>query len=933
MALQHFFSRVPARMSMFRKCDSFDTFAKSKELTKEYINGNLTKICEYKPTEEELDFILQDKLPPVYCACFGRDGEDLIQSKFSFVSSDYTGERPSWLCHSLILNKNESNLLYGRPDSVMLNREAFRLSLGDFNLTDKTARYINDCPTPEYPAAEIGSLTAWAEGYDELVMKKIIFAVMNAAASNQKNVYISLAKPLDTLSEEALDFINRLMLIFPGAVRRKISFITEYNDSIQTKNYKIRFIPGHLTDLCGNRGYVVDTGRKISYGVYEDDLTAVKDELDFLYSLFSDGKTRISFLAFYDEAASSRRESLSFSLKIFLDLIYLFRRICGKYGENEIVPDDNAVLRMITTYEKYRTYLKTEDRRSILSVLDRYSESRLAIPQTIFTRIGKIYVSEPEQCKKVIMTVVLDLLHTNIMRDKLFAFIDSTYESESAASRDIICEDLSRVFYGGFLQSDILDFYGKHFGNESEAVKEIILEKLLMTIRTETIQRKILDFIDKYQASVPPHLKQMIYHTFYEMLPENDMLSKRIIPVMGRCMAADDEETKQRVFESLLSLIYADEEKGGGALLEICLSGVRNNLPLGNMLVKRAFGEWNGDARFETVLNSFLGGSLISVGNALKLLWDLVPVIPDGAYKRLYEKASALIVSVSQKNDLFDFLDFDKKVRDALRESGSQNGGRFYGELYSSVIIPLVGTKLSDAFNTNRNKIGLQAILDLAQSEEKLKELPGTEVIKAVIMVVDLVNKGRHEAALGTLMNIPLYMESGKLVSETLKTEFTGIEDASNNTGDIYRDAVMGAMYSYLENGKILLGGIFGKCLERKRAFDLYNKPVKTKSSAKDIQDEDSRTAMTVFAGIVRLCVAVGVMDCAKEVKDQLFANPDSELDKLAKRILAGATKKSKDLYFEIYNYARHGSLRIARKLESAVMNTDDCPRAFKKLF
>lgn len=932
MALQHFYSRVPARMAMWTKCDSFDTFAKSGEITKEYIRANLAKICEFKPTDDELELIMADKLPPVFTSCFGKSDE-LIQSKFSFVSSDYTGERPGWMCHSLVLSKEESDSLFSTPDSVLLNKDAFGVTLADFNLSDKSVRANPDYPAAAYPAAEVKSLSEWAEGIDGAILKKVIFAIINAAASNQKNVYISLSKPYAELSENALEFINHLILIFPGTVKRKISFTTSYNDNIPTKLYKVRFIPGNLTDICSNRGYVVDTGRKISYGIYEDDLIEIKDELDFLYSLFFDRETRLAFLSFYDEAVSAKGDTNNFNLKVFLDLIYLFRHISGKFEEKEIVPDDNAVLKMITTYEKYRNQLKTPHRQTILSVLYRYSELRVAIPAGVFTRIGKIYPTEPSECKKTIMTVILDLLHTNIMREKLFAFISSTYESETAESRDIICEDLSRVFYGGFLQSDILDFYTKYFAGESEETKEIILEKLLMTIRTPAVQKKILNFIEKHQSGMSPKLKQMVYHTFYEMLPENDMLSKRIVPVMAKCMTADDFPTRQKVFETVLNLINTDREKGTGELLSICLIGVRNNLPLGNMIVKTAFEEWIDTDRFDIVLTNLLGNTLVSVGNGFKVIFGVLENIPEKAYTLLFERAKSVIDSVSPKNDLFDFMDFDKKSREALNDCITLNGRDFYDEFYNSVIIPVMGAKLTDAFNTNRNKIGLAGVLEFAERSEKLKNHAGTTTIKAVVRVIELVKAGNAEEALGVLTGIPLYMESGKLVMETLKTEFASIEDTSVRTGDVYNEAVIGAMYSYLENGKIILSPIFGKCLEKRRAYSLYNRCVKAKSSVKDIQDEDSQNAMTVLAVIVRLCVAVSVMNCSAEVKESLYINPDSELDRLAKKVLSTATKKSKDLFYEIYSYALHGCLRIARKLENAVIETNDCPRAFKKLF
>ena len=41
--------------------------------------------------------------------------------------------------------------------------------------------------------------------------------------------------------------------------------------------------------------------------------------------------------------------------------------------------------------------------------------------------------------------------------------------------------------------------------------------------------------------------------------------------------------------------------------------------------------------------------------------------------------------------------------------------------------------------------------------------------------------------------------------------------------------------------------------------------------------------------------------------------NPDSELDRLAKRVLSVSTIKTKDLFFELYTYALLGSQNFAR--------------------
>ena len=48
MAKQHFYSRVPARISMYNRADSFDTFAHSEGLDREFIERELAPVYENK---------------------------------------------------------------------------------------------------------------------------------------------------------------------------------------------------------------------------------------------------------------------------------------------------------------------------------------------------------------------------------------------------------------------------------------------------------------------------------------------------------------------------------------------------------------------------------------------------------------------------------------------------------------------------------------------------------------------------------------------------------------------------------------------------------------------------------------------------------------------------------------------------------------------
>ena len=48
MAKQHFYSRVPARASMYNRCDGFDTFAHSEGLEQSFVQEELAAVCENK---------------------------------------------------------------------------------------------------------------------------------------------------------------------------------------------------------------------------------------------------------------------------------------------------------------------------------------------------------------------------------------------------------------------------------------------------------------------------------------------------------------------------------------------------------------------------------------------------------------------------------------------------------------------------------------------------------------------------------------------------------------------------------------------------------------------------------------------------------------------------------------------------------------------
>ena len=117
MALQHFYSRVPARVSMFNRTDGPDTFACSEGITQEFAQKELGIVCDQKLTQSDNEAIREGRVPPVYCRFLTKTGV-AVQSCISYLPTDYTGERTSYMVHSLIFPRRILPCIYGVPCMV-----------------------------------------------------------------------------------------------------------------------------------------------------------------------------------------------------------------------------------------------------------------------------------------------------------------------------------------------------------------------------------------------------------------------------------------------------------------------------------------------------------------------------------------------------------------------------------------------------------------------------------------------------------------------------------------------------------------------------------------------------------------------------------------------------------------------------------------------
>lgn len=261
MALQHFYSRIPSRVSMFNKADSFDTFALSDGLSREFIERELSRIYENRPGLNESDFIRRGELPPAYCQITARSGE-LIQSCISFISKDYTGERSSYLVHSIVFSEEEKSKLLRSENERLLDKSAFLNNYDNFNVTDDNARPITDYPQKVDFARQIIGVEKVIDYYDANMLKRFIYTVLSIACGKGKNVFVILPDELSVFSDRALDLMESIMQILPFRLRDAVSFVTYTGDWAKYQSFKIKFLTKDNAQIPPAKGWILDFGLK-----------------------------------------------------------------------------------------------------------------------------------------------------------------------------------------------------------------------------------------------------------------------------------------------------------------------------------------------------------------------------------------------------------------------------------------------------------------------------------------------------------------------------------------------------------------------------------------------------------------------------------------------------------------------------------------------
>ncbi len=698
MAKQHFYSRVPARVSMYNRADGFDTFAHSEGLEREFIERELAPVYENKLSKNDVSIIRKNEMPCVYTQCCTRSGT-LVQNCIRFLPLDYTGERSAYLSHSLIYSPEEKNLVLSSKEDTTFNPNLFTTDIDGFEITAANAAPNSEYPEQSYLPGQAQSSMQLVTDVDPETAKAFLYAILYALCGKGKNIYFKLKGDNAQLSLRSVGLFNEILSILPYQLRGSLSFVSHINDPTQYANFKLKGVSAQFQETSAVKGVYFDFQTKLVMGLHHDEVVANKPLLSFFYSLLENKALRAEFLNYMERATAAVPSLQSLNLKTLSNLVFLFQCSCGLFPEQEILPSDTMVYDYLCAYEKYRAALNEEYRMQAYKCLLRYPQNHLAIPKNIFAKVSRLYSAESRAAKRIFMNIVLELIHTDIMRDKLFTFIRSNYQAEDEDMKQTIIADLSRVFYGGFLQTQLLTFFSEQFETESEESKSLIVEKLLLSIRTPAVQGRILAFVDQHYENMSEAHRCSFYDTFLEMLPECDALAHTLVQVVNHHVAGEAEARKAALTQKLTDALESDYRKKEHRLMPILAAypGFCQDLVL-----QLAFGPWQGRKLHAEYLALLSQQDLAEKTAALVRIFDLMPDLPDDTTKKLLEEAAALYQADAEKRDLYAWLDTAAML--------SQLPEAFAAQLNEAVILPAVCATACDAFNTKVHTDGISRL-------------------------------------------------------------------------------------------------------------------------------------------------------------------------------------------------------------------------------
>ena len=763
---QHFYSRVPSRISMYYKSNGFDTFACSENVDREFVEKDLAILLEQRLSPEELSLLRNQKLAPVYCH-FSTKDEVFVESCVSFLNSDYTGERSSYLIHSLIFNEEEERLAHFNDKYQTISEDSFIKNLDSFDIVSPKAQPIKDYPEKEWINKETTDNISWLqESFDQMTFKRFIFSLILAMCGKYKSVFVVLPKNDDP--EYTLKFFNSVIEILPYHMRHHLSFVSRINDFNKYSSFKLKVISDSLGTAPVNKGVTINFVSNMAFGIKDNDYKIAGNVPDFLYRLISHDEERFAFFDFMKNIIEKVEDVKYLDIKVLIDLVFLFRISCGLYEEKSVAPDDDSIFRYLTIYEKYAGGMSDEYRMNGMTYFRRYPLNYMMIPRNIFSKLTKIYQNDIPGTKHIIMNVCLDLIHTDLMRQPLFNFIKGCYESEDDETKDAIIKNLANVLYGGFLIAPIMEFFKKHFKNQNEENRSIILEKIFLSIRTVEIQQPLFDFVSEKYNSFTQKEKELFYNVAAEHLPEGDELSRQLLNLCDKHIVNEPEKLKEAYSKGLCKVLLTEDKQGSRLLLPVVSES--NGFTFYE-ITKVMFSTWKNRKIVNDFITLSCKGTLTDrVGKIIKM-WEFAQdEIEDKSMNKFINSVIKGFKDNPCQCDVEEIFDAQVKLVIGLQSVNNTLCDYFVSKFNKGVINELLKDALANVFKSH-NPDSVERVVRYASQNEEVSNSPSYGSLPLYLELKNGIKNNDYVAIFTALDKLNEYNELTKRIANYLMTD------------------------------------------------------------------------------------------------------------------------------------------------------------------
>ena len=769
MSLQHFYSRVPARVSLFNKRDGFDTFAHSVMLDGEFIRRTLAPAYEGKLEIHDPVRIRRGQIPMVYSQTVLETG-DVAQTAIRYIPKDFTGERSAYIAHTLVLTEEEREAVFFRPDTDAFNPAMFYTDITGFRITERNAAGNPSLIDTPYQPRPLSDGLAVISKYNPEMVKSLIFAVVSSIIGDGREVYFRLPGEDIEASETALELINAIMSVLPYSLRQRLSFVSYVSSVDAYPGFKLKGVGADVDTVPPEKGVFFDfvknevIGQAVDYYRYISQAT-------FMHSLFEYPVIKDEFHSFF-EGIVRGCEGLTLDLESFKEIVFIFWQCSGRYVENSILPSDEAIAGFLDTYEKYRVGIEVENRVQAYRCLARYSAEQIAIPDNVFSRLTRLYPGECVEAKAVALDVLLSLIHVDLMRTSLFCFISRFYAGETDAVKAVVISNLCRVFYGGFLQQNILAFFDLYFRREPAHVKDIILDKLLLSIRTPEIQGQIVSFLDRHYPALNQSQKLKICSTCLEMIPECDGLSVMLVNLINRRICREVGDIPRLMDERLSEALTYGLLSGDGRIAAIM---VDNPGFCEDIVLRHAIEQQAGVDMIIGILAAMPAHKRI---DKLLRAYAIAKLPREESFAALIHRFTLVPVAV-WPSFIWEVLERDAEAARSLPAEALDYFRRV-------IVYPAVNFTLHHAFKLVDGSCGLDPVLKYA---EEHPEVAGSGEYKLILDYLEMIRKcniGDTEAAFKLAYGLPESPEVRGDIAAYIKKKVYNHDDCDLETSMTY---------------------------------------------------------------------------------------------------------------------------------------------------